>query len=213
MNKRVSIEFLINKYQETSSDDIFYEIYSQVTKKWKHLVKRLSTRYYIGEDEVESMMHYKLFEVVKNHDSSKGEFANNLSTAIKRGCIDLVRRKTLTDQESLMHAKYDDDGNEVDQLELLATANAEEEIVENIQKNSEQKNLLATLIGLADEATRQSVSAYAETFSFREAAKQLGGTTDKTVKKRIRKLSLKYDKKKFGEITDYFTAPTVKIAN
>jgi hypothetical protein len=212
MKNNVTLSLLVKNYQITRNEDLFNEIYIRVSKKLSNLIRMFSNRFYLDRADVESVAHFKLYEIVMTHDNTKGDFTKNLSKAIQYGCIDLVKKKKYIEaHESLVSAKTDDEGNETDPLEHLASANAEDEIIERIQKNCDQRQLIANLLKDADENTRQCLAAYAKSFSYLDAAKQLGGISDKTVKKRIRKLSLKYDANRMGDIRDYFTAPTVSV--
>lgn len=204
MQKSVSLNLLVSNYQCTKNELIFNEIYRIATNKWPAILRKLANKYYIDEADVESIANYKLYEVVLTHDNSKGDFVHNLSRAIRRGCIDLVRKKKLKDAfESLVPAKTDEDGNEVNPLESLATANAEEEIIEHIQKKSDQRQLIADLLSFADDDTRESASAYMMYGSFGEAAKLLG-TNKMKISRQIKRLANHFDANQFGDYRDYF---------
>jgi hypothetical protein len=210
----VDIKLLVKNYQSTGCESSFNELYRIATAKWPSLLNRLAGKYYLDRLDVESMANLKLYQIAKSYDPSLGNFTNALSTAIKRGCIDLVRKKKIIDDhQSLVSANTDDEGNVQDPFENLATANAEDEIIEVLQKNRDQRLLIATLMIDADDNTRQCLSAYAETGSYRDAAKLLGKNDKNAVLRPIRKLSRKFDANQFGDIADYFTVPTVKAAN
>jgi DNA-directed RNA polymerase specialized sigma24 family protein len=200
------INLAVKHYQETNCDIQFSKIYHKVTEKWQQKIKTLSKRYGLDEQDVDEMMHFKLYQAAKTLDLQKGDFINLLNRSITLGCIDLVRKKP----KNIKFEYLDDDDATI--KETLSIANAETEGLESLQKNYEQRQLFATLVEFADNKTRQCLSAFNVTGSYQAAAKQLG-TTRKTVRRRVTALSLKYDANRFGDIHDYFTAPTVKIAN
>ena len=93
-------------------------------------------------------------------------------------------------------------------IEVAPTTDMDAEILEI--KKRDQRQLITYLLGNANEPTTKSVLAFIDCDSYRAAAKQLG-STDKTVKSRIRNLSKRFDEKRFGNYQDYFTTETVYI--
>jgi hypothetical protein len=213
MQNNKSIGNLIREYQSTKSEDVFNKIYLTATANWKSLFKTLSKSFpYIDETEIDSMAHVKLYEITVTYDNSKGDFYHYLSAAIRKGCLYLARKqKHRNDHESLVSAKTDDEGNEIEFFDTIERANAEDEALDSLQKNSDQRQLIAALLSNADSNTRQSVEAFMMSDSFRDAAKLLGKKDKNSVIRPIRKLSRKYDGNQFGDIQDYFTVATEKV--
>jgi RNA polymerase sigma factor (sigma-70 family) len=199
----LTIEDLVVEYQRTLDELVFREIYEKASANWPTLVQKLAKRYYLDEDDVSSVAHFKLYELTKTFDRSKGYFINMLGQAIRRGCIDLVRQKKRKDTNEFL---FEDSSTIESQSEQCA--NAEMDCIEYLQKKYDQRQLVEALLAHADENTRQCIIAFiAENYSYTNAAKRLG-TTRKTVRRRITRLSRHFD----GDYRDYFTVPTVNIA-
>lgn len=191
---------LATEYQRTNDESVFRELYDLASANWPTLIPKLARKYYLDESDVCHVANVKLFELSRAYDRTKGSFANMLGQAIRRGCIDLIRKNKRRDAEYL-----------TDNYSLIEpftdTCNAETECIEYLQKKYDQRQLVEALLEHADDYTRQCVSAYlAENDSYTNAAKRLG-TTRKTVRRRITSLARHFD----GEYHDYFTVPTTNI--
>lgn len=198
----LTIEDLVMEYQRTFDEDVFEMIYAEASANWPKMIPRLARRYVLDEHDVSSVAHEKLFELAKSYEREKGTFENMLGRAIRLGCIDLVRKRKRHESHYLF-----DDFAKVERY-TDRRANAEEECIEYLQKKYDQRQLVEALLAHADENTRQCIIAFiAENYSYTNAAKRLG-TTRKTVRRRITRLSRHFD----GDYRDYFTAPTVNIA-
>lgn len=208
-----NLKNLIARYQAKGEDEVFTDIHRLASVKWKYFLGKLSAKYNLDEHTVSSVAHFKLYEAVVAYDDSKGDFANLLSKMIRNGCVDEIRKdsdRQRVEDSINKYEKPNEDDNEVSKLDQIAHANAEEEIIEHIQKSHDQHQLIVALTKTADEMTRQSLSAFAESDSYNAAAKLLG-ITDKTVKKHIRKLSRNYDGNRFGDYHDFFTVATAAV--
>lgn len=218
------ISSLVIKYKRTECDYTFSEIYRIASANWDRELISLSNKYKLDRHDVESIANEKLIEVVKSFKGTNdNEFTRFLRSALKKGCIDEVRRvknrlskeSPLTTYEKTVNSGIDDEDNEntiIDIAQFKATnANIVEDVaIENIQKSHDQRQLIVALTKFADNMTRQSLSAFSQTDSYRKAG-ELIGISDKTVKKNIRKLSRNYDANRFGDIHEYFTVPTLTV--
>lgn len=211
MNNVNSLEALIRSFRETGEDAVFSEIHGRVfTKSWKRRICYLAKRYNLDEHDVASVADWKLFEIVRKFDSPFSEFKKQLNTAIKFGCIDLMRKDMNILEMSETSLSEEENANFFDTIIREREPSAEEFAIEHIQKSHDQLQLIVALTESADEMTRQSLSAFEKSNSYNAAAKLLG-ITDKTVKKNIRKLSRNYDGNRFGEYRDFFTVATAAV--
>ncbi|MCG7345354.1 hypothetical protein MHZ92_14540 [Sporosarcina sp. ACRSL] len=207
----MTINDAVSKYQATGCEVAFGEIYEYIYEGGRWIVVKYARKYKLNEHDVESMINGKLIDIATKFDM-RGEFRNAVHYAIRLGCVDLLRKKKRRDKHEAEVMYEDDDGslNEVYEILTVAPTTDESNIIEEIQKKHDQRQLVAFLISKADEQTLTSASAFIETNSYRKAAKQIG-TTDKTIKSRIRKLANFYDCKKFGNHYDYLTVPTAFV--
>lgn len=199
-------------FKATQNEDAFCEIYEYVYGGGcKVNVRSYARRYTLDELDVESMINQKILEVSTKYEDTQGDFTRLIRTAIKRGCIDLKRKQARREKYETEVMFEDEDGgiNELYEIIEVAPTTNEDNIVEELKKH-DQRQLIAYLISKADDSTLTSASAFIETDSYRKAAKQIG-TSDKTVKSRIRRLAKRFDEKRFGSYYDYFTAPTIHV--
>jgi RNA polymerase sigma factor (sigma-70 family) len=193
-----NLESLVIRYQQTKDETVFNEIYAEVTSRWERFLNGLYRKYYnVDPHDINSIAHEKLYKVAMKFDESKGSFMDVLSVSIKNAVINEFKKKhRRIKHETLVSATTDDEGNEIDPMEYLATANAEDEIIEKIN-GREQRQLIRDLLERVDDKTRQNIVAYVQTGSFRKAAK-LTGMTHAAVIKRFKKLA--------DQLNDYITA-------
>lgn len=207
----MKIEQTVSKYQATKCEVAFGEIYNNIYAGSRKIVTNFSRKYKLDEADVESMINMKILEVANTYDSTKGRFRNEVFSAIKFGSIDLVRKKVYRDDKTADVMLADDDGNnfEVYEVKDVAPTTSVPEIVEETQKKHDQRQLTAFLLSKVSEPILTSALAYVKSESYREAA-ELAGTTDKTVKARILKISRHFSSEKFGDYRDYLSVPTEK---
>jgi len=200
---------LIIEYQQTKDEDVFYNIYMIVHSN-SNLVEMYAGRYHLDESDVESMINEKLLDLVWMYDRSRGNFVNLLNYVIKNGCIDLTRRKQYEESNRQDVMIEDDDGelNELYEIVEVETTTDEDDIVTEIRKKLDQRQLIQSLIQKADEPTKATISAFLSTTTYRQAAKALNVACHKTIKARIRRLSTAFDQKGFGNYQDYLIEPT-----
>jgi DNA-directed RNA polymerase specialized sigma24 family protein len=215
LNKKISLSLLISNYQKCGSDESFTKIYNFVSSTFPKKIRSLAERYKLDELDVESVINLKLFEVVKNFDRAKGEFMKQLNTAVKFGCIDLLRkdikREEINETGLTANLPEEESISFIESLTPLDNLVTTEEIaIANIQKKRDQRQLIATLLCNADDDTRQSASAYMMTGSYGEAAKLLG-TNKMKVSRHVKRLSFHFDGNQNGDYRDYFTVPTVSV--
>jgi RNA polymerase sigma factor (sigma-70 family) len=212
MENRISsleptVTAMVKNYGRTGNDYVFTDIFNLIAPVLFGRVPKLAARYQLDEQDVESEINKKVQDVIENYDESKGPFFRQLFTAIKYGCCDLCRSKN---KDKKMWGGSLDDENFSDKLAPTSETTAEEDAITKIQKECEQRQLLANLIDNVDADTRQSISAYLDGGSYGKAAKLIS-VDKKTIQRRIKRLARKFDANQMGQITDYFTVPTVKV--
>lgn len=201
-----SLENLIRDYQLSRRDDLFTDIYYELSERLVGRAEKLSAKYHIDIDDAKSVIGEKIFEVVKKYRKDDGDFMRYLNTAIKFGCIDLLRKDIQIEEISESFFATEEDENIFDAVIIETEQSAEDTAIENIIKSRDQRQLIAALTDLADEPTRQSVSAYIEAGSYNAAAKLLGTPTmARSVKRRIERLKKFYNAEEMGELHDYYT--------
>lgn len=207
----MTIENSIANYQATHCETSFNEIYHYIYGGGKGLVTTFARRYKLDEHDVESMINFRIFKVLETFEGSAIKFRNAVSTAIKNGCIDLAQNRNYR-ENNLTEVMYEDEEGSVSELyeviEVAPTTDSDLEI--QVLKKRDQRQLITYLLSNANEQTLTSALAFTESDSYRSAAKQIG-STDKTVKSRIRNLSKRFDEKRFGNYRDYFTTATVYV--
>lgn len=202
------IDSLVIKYRETGNEVVLSRIYEQIHRGGV-LVSKFSRKYGLDSLDVESMINDKFLSLLDSHDRTKGKFITALFTAIEYGCIDLFRKKTAEDEflEDVMIEDDEGEQNEVYEITEVAPTTSELESHNSYIIRSDQRQLIASLLEKADEPTKLTISAFLQSDSFREAAKQLG-ICHKTVAARIRRISRNFDPEKSGNHYDYFLVPT-----
>lgn len=200
---------LVKNYGLTRNDSDFTDIFNLVSPVLHRRITTLAAKYFLDAQDVESLSNEKLFEVVQSYDESKGPFFKYLNTAIKYGCCDLCREQKIEDKKEITFVSTDNEDFS-DKLAPTSETTAEEDAITKIQKECEQRQLLANLIDNVDADTRQSISAYLDGGSYGKAAKLIS-VDKKTIQRRIKRLARKFDANQMGQITDYFTVPTVKV--
>lgn len=202
---------LVISYQESRCEVTFSEIFERVSEFWKRnrVLHSLAKKYQLDFAEVESLANYTLYEIVDKYKDS-GDFYRYLSTSLSRKCINLRRdsAKYLENELSLDASVASEDDSENPLIEFLVHANVEDEAIENLQRKSDQRQLIAHLLDKAPSKSLQAIEAYVETdFSYTQAAKLVGAKYD-TVKRRVEKVASYYDANRSGSIKDYFTVAT-----
>ncbi|PPA71568.1 RNA polymerase sigma factor [Jeotgalibacillus proteolyticus] len=179
---------LIKRYQETGCEDSFNELYGMYAEKAFNFAKKQSYLHWISRQDVESEANQIFFQAVKIYDVGIGEFEPFLYLMLRRRIL-TIGQKEITYQHYLKRCQFYGRAEEDEKPEDRA-----------IKK--EQRQLLLELIANATIPSRQALVAFAKSYSFREAAKQLG-TSDKTVKNRIEKIAAERSKL---TLNDYLTA-------
>lgn len=210
---------LVISYQTTKDELVFSKVYAEVVKRWHRegSFSKLSTRYRLDFADVESLANYELLNVIDSY-KDVGDFYNMLSVVISRRCIDRSRKLTSKRNAEISldaSISYEDDnaeGFDNPLLNFLIHANVEDEAIENLQRNSDQRQLIAHLTDEASDKSVQAIKAYVESdFSYTRAAKLLGMKYD-TVKRNVEKVASCFDANQNGFIYDYFTVATKATA-
>ena len=203
--KNFQLNKLALRFKEEPTDDNFWALYQEVTTRWTeaNVISKLANKYKLDFSEVKTAVEEKIYLVAEKYEIEKGNFYNLLSASVSNACIDLQRycerinRNTI----SIETDEYDD----YSLLNLLPHANAEDKIIEYLQKESDQRQLITNLVANAPEKCRQALEALAKyDFSYTDAAKHLN-TSYPAVKRRVEKLSEYFSEEKYGHLYDYYT--------
>lgn len=201
----------ITNYQATRCENSFEVIFESIYKNDRNIIYLFSNRYKLEDPDVESLINRKIFETAVKYEGDSDKFKNAVYRAVKEGCIDLVRNRNYREKNKSEVMWEDDDGVLTEIYEIIEVApTTEDKDIEGIIKKRDQRQLITFLLSKVDDKILTSASTFISVESYRKAAEQLG-TTDKTVKSRIRSLSKKFDENQFGNYYDYFTTATVHI--
>lgn len=205
---------LVQRLQNCESsefDTLFTDFYLEIKAVWtrKGVIQSLAYKYRLWEDEVQSVADFKVFELIDGFDPERGNFYHLLSTSISRKLIDKAKERNeyANTHVEPFETSMEDDPN---LIPFIPHANAEDEAIELLQKESEQRQLLTQLLERADIKCRQAVSALSHSKSYREVAKLLG-ISHHAAKRRVEKVSKHFDSGVHGNIYDYFTVPTQAV--
>lgn len=196
------------EYQQTRSEVLFSEIYRKVFSKSVRLIDSLANRYKLDTLDVESLVNEKIYDMALSY-ADRGDFINAVRTAIRNGCIDLSRKCERIRENEADPMVYDEESEEYAEVyEVIEVAPTTEfEVITEIRKSIDQRQLIDDLLKNADDAVYQTISAFEMTDSYRQAAK-LTRTCHKTVQARIRRLATEFSEEIHGSYYDYFTLPT-----
>lgn len=200
---------LIVEYQKTRCETTFNLIYEEVGERLGNAKYNLAKYYGLGVPEVESEMNLLIFEIAIKYDIKKGNYFHMLTKGFKNVCIDLARSKPKhLMRDNTFRNGEGGDTDLLDSIELDGITGADaQNTMNNLTYDIDQRQLVGKIMNDCDEDSRQAINAFNETNSFNKAAKLLG-TCNKTVERRIRKLSTLFDGNQMGKIDDYFTVAT-----
>lgn len=209
----LQINRLVSDLQEATNDQEFDArfslLYEKVNERWisDRVIQSISSRYNIPEQDVLSVALDKLYETCKTFYKKEFAYYHYLSRAISLGCANILKQRyrEVTEEPTENLSAMEDDPTLV---EFIPKSNN----VDDFQKTSEQRQLLAQLLEKADDKCRQAVEAYSKSESFLEAAKLLG-IDDKTVKRRVEKVAKHFNHAMYGDVYEYFTVPTEKAVS
>ena len=121
----------LTNYQATKCESSFSEIYYYIYSNGGNIVKSYAYRYKLDEQDVESMINRKLFDVANKFVGESDKFKNAVFHAVKRGCIDVVRMRNNREKYNTEVLWEDDDGglNEVYELIEVAPTTEDNDII------------------------------------------------------------------------------------
>ena len=184
----MEVKDFIQEYQLTGCEESFNWVYARYSEKVFNYARKQTRLRGLTWQDIESEANHVFYQCMCTYKNEIGEFEPYLFIML-RYHIANVSSKAKTYQAYVK--RY------VDQVPTITDNEPE---IKAIKK--EQRQLLDDLTAKATIASRQALVAFAKSYSFREAAKQLG-TSDKTVKNRIRKIAT--GRRKLS-LTDYLTA-------
>lgn len=206
----MEINELVVEYQKSGSDEVFTKIYRYIQNSNRSMIRRLSTKYKLDELDVQAIIDDKVYEICLKYDGTKGKFLNAIYYAVRLGCIDLVRKRNRYEQHFTEVMYKDEEENFIEVYEAVEVAPTTFDNAEQLIKKHDQRQLIVELLSNADSKTLTSLSAFMETESYRKTA-ELIGSTDKTVKSRIRKLANRYDANRHGDYREFFSTATTFV--
>ena len=190
--------------------EIFHEAFR---KRHRNIVYDFSRRYGVDEHDVESELGESLIRAYEKVESlvDRMKLAYRILT---QRVIDLRRKITRLNKFEVDNMVYEEERGvyvEVYEVaEVAPTTSGEIITIEDEIKKIDQRQLIDNLLKKASVETVQSVNAYLESSSSREAAKLLG-TSHTTINRRIRSLAKAFDSRKFGDYRDYLSGPVHAI--
>jgi DNA-directed RNA polymerase specialized sigma24 family protein len=207
---------LVLQYQQTKDNDIFEMLYDIIAKDWDKRSERVADYYGLDHHDVREMYDMKLWRLLDTYDPSKGNFQHALNRAIRYGLIDIIRKTKTRYSIEFYEPSYFDEGDAENDspsffdkvMNIDDLPNAEAVAIEKLQKERDQRRLVAILYERADDYTRRCITAYLIGGSYEEAAKLLGTCNRSTVFRRIKRLSRHFNADKMGDFRDYFTELT-----
>jgi len=205
------VESLQSCDDDLQYDELFTDFYLELSDIWssKGVIGSLAYKYRLDADDVLSIANIKILDVIKTFNTSQGHFYHYLSASIANACKQRAKEnnKHAKANVSSFETSMEDDPSIIP---FIPHANAEEEAIEYLQKESEQYQLLTSLLERADEKCQQAVAALSKSNSYRAIAKQLG-ISHPAAKRRVEKVAKQFNTTEYGSIYDYFTVPTVSI--
>jgi DNA-directed RNA polymerase specialized sigma24 family protein len=191
---------LAASYVVDKSQEIFSEIYSLLTQKWRPTYGAIARSLRTETDEVEELYEDTLMRVLERYDGS-GKFERNLSRALKNARIDFIRSdKRLRSREQLIIDGERGEGTAIPELEYAVDAEDEAR-----QKKEDQLQLISFLLQNADSETTAIISEFGNYESPNALAKAMG-IHHEVVKRKLRKLAKSHDASIFGDYRQYLTA-------
>lgn len=189
---------------------VFYQTFNDTHR---NIVNRISRKYGVDEHDVESELGEALIRAYGKATCAV-ERMKLAYTILEQRVIDIKRklnRREKYEGEIMVYEAESGNYTEVYEIAVVApTTTARLINIDEELKKLDQRQLIEELLIKASVETVQSINAYLETNTYREAAKLLG-TTHTTVSRRISALAKVYDSQKFGSYYDYITVPTRPI--
>lgn len=192
------INVAVIEYQQTWSQELFAQLYQYFCLDWKRSVKWDAQ--YAGVDVDDILSHYglTLYQVAMRYDPSKGNFANMLARSLANTKKSL-RRANMKRNIHECTARTEEEA-----ATFLDVADQQVDFIFE-EKKKEQRQLLSCLVAEIDNITHLIITHYLEGNSYNAVGKRLG-IENKLVKRRIEKLSRRYDCNRFGDYQDYLYA-------
>jgi DNA-directed RNA polymerase specialized sigma24 family protein len=201
--KNEQLNNLVLDYQRTRSEEVFEQIYANVSASWR----RLDT---IGKsirtDGAEVLAGYEdtLLKCIESFDN-RVDFVKMLSRSIRNKRGDIYRKKKrIYQHEQYIAPVENEDGSEV-AFEIEDEFNLEEYII--AKKKADQRQLIDSLLNGADTTTMAIVEAFLAhpKPTATAIAKELGYHHSK-VTRALNRLAGKFSTKQFGDFSDYLIA-------
>lgn len=211
----MTLEELVIAYQSSRLDTDFESIYNQVYSQRMDPITRVGFNHGIYGHDARALVDDKIMETVDYFTIKNGSYLTLVNAAIKYGAIDIYRKEQYQ-ADNVQDVLVPDDEEDYDGVYIeqeiyeahpVEETTTEDDIINHVINNLDQRNLIAMLLLNADETTKQTIDAFQNTDTFRQAAKLIG-TCHKTVKARIQRLRRGYDVETYGDPADYLITPT-----
>lgn len=196
---------LVVKYQVTKDDEVFTEIYNEVSKHWRslnHVAKSVKADVH----ELLEEYHSVLMKCVKEYDG-RTNFINHYLTSLRNRRADIYRRKTSKKERSMVYAGNDPNDPVAATIENVADELTTEDVV-LAKKKAEQRQLIDFLLSGENERTTAIVQAYLTTeHKTPTAIGNYLGLNHKQVTRVLNRLAAKFNTTdQFGKPEDWLVA-------
>ncbi|MED3832980.1 hypothetical protein [Peribacillus frigoritolerans] len=193
---------LVIRYQSERSDEVFAEIYAEVTKGWRSLATVAKS---LRASEAETLAAYEdvLMRCLETYDG-RGDFINFLNMNIKwkrKDIYGMTKRR----KEFEVYEKANDDEAATSRFEIADEFNLEETVI--AKKKADQLALIDSLLEGADEITIGVVRTFLNhpKPTATAIAKELGVHHSKVIRT-LNRLAGKFSTKQHGDFRDYLVA-------
>lgn len=189
------------------------EKFNEVFRKYQPLIKQIAKRYSrtsrVPEEEFISGLNAEVWDAYKKYDVGKGTTLDTwMNTTLRSRAIKVATRKEARFHQSIEQLPVSNTEETIHlELEDVAALTPEQEFLRRnyTKKEADQRQLIDFLARdprQVDHDTTLIVSQFSEYDSITALAKALG-MHHEFVKRKLRKLSRRYDANRFGDINEY----------
>ncbi|ATO50990.1 hypothetical protein P4V86_15495 [Brevibacillus laterosporus] len=211
MERKRKINSLAILYKQSSDQNVFNELYRELTKDWNRRKKIDSRNTSVDEDSILAMYEDALIKTLDLYDYQErsDEFLHLLNFHISRRRIDIGRKYTRRLKLERVLTAEEECANTLERISdnfdaVKYTSSTEENYLE--KKERDKRELVSHLIEsaktLSDEVTVKILTEFSKYDSPNKLAKALG-LHHETVNRKLRRVSRLYDANRFGDLRDY----------
>ncbi|CAM3632971.1 hypothetical protein D1970_00385 [Mesobacillus zeae] len=205
MNKD-ALNSLVLRYKRERTDEIFNEIYREVSASWRNL-HTVGKSVMSDESEILATYEDTLLKCIELFDENKGDFEHMWNSFIWRERRAIYRKKKRLYYYEVPESSSDNDDDDFSSFFNKVHAEFNTEELALGKKKADQRMLIDSLLNGADEST----TAIVETFlahpkpTATAIAKELGVHHSKVIRA-LNRLAGKFSTKQFGDYHDYLIA-------